>query len=119
MTQLLSDLRAVRELLSKPERWTQRAFARDAEGLAVMRSGAFLEKGKSCCFCLDGAICMVTQCDPTRRNACQAAILSQTPAANQSAVKSSTWKFNDTHTHAEVLTLLDRTIKQAEGGRRG
>lgn len=47
-------LRAVRELLSAPERWTQGENARDAEGHYVSP-----ECPQACCWCLEGAILRV------------------------------------------------------------
>lgn len=53
--QTLADLKALKELLSKPERWTQGAYARDIAGHQVSE-----EDSSACCFCLSGAMYKVS-----------------------------------------------------------
>ncbi len=42
-------------MVGNPERWTQRAWARDAKGRSLSQSGLMAEKPPKC-WCLDGAL---------------------------------------------------------------
>lgn len=97
MTQLLEDLRAVRELIGVPERWTRGAFARAKDGDEVEP-----DDNEATCFCLLGAFCVVTVTDKRYL------------AGIQSLGIKDAAEFNDNVTHPEVLALLDKAIAAEE-----
>lgn len=103
-------LRKARALIEKPENWTQGALSRSPDGEVCLP-----EEREAVCFCSLGAIerVCVTGEQPLAHTPAvgylKAALLArgeslQAPIAN----------FNDTHTHAEVLSLFDRAIAAAE-----
>jgi len=92
----LKILTASRELISKPENWTQKAYARGKSGRKVKVTSKL-----AVCFCPIGAIAKIAKlgtlevlCGETAK------------ALGQSHLV----YFNDTHTHAEVLALFDAAI---------
>jgi hypothetical protein len=95
----LETLKAARDLISDPARWTQGAFARDATGA---KSRLYLEQ--AVCFCAVGAIRRV-YVPPVAIGS----LLKQLPKDCQTL-----GHFNDTHTHAEVLALFDAAIAELE-----
>lgn len=97
---LIPDLRAVRELLSDPDRWTQGAYARDATGHTVLTYAP-----DACRWCIAGA------CDRTAPSTARA-LQARAALARQAGVRLST--FNDTNGHPEVLALIDKAIAAAE-----
>lgn len=99
-SQLLADLKAVRELISVPERWTQREHAREASGMPTD-----WESPSAVCWCYEGARYKVCGWGTSRANAMLVLGVRQ----------GMTVEFNDTHTHAEVLAKLDELIAQLEG----
>jgi hypothetical protein len=102
----LSTLRAARELISVPERWTQGELARGKSGRAVSPRGK-----AAVCWCAEGAI---SRYAPPYGDAWTPSI-----DALSSGLGEEAFAFNDTHTHAEVLALFDRTIARLsrEAGR--
>ena len=100
----LETLKAARDLISDPARWTQGALARDANGNEIdsTDNGAI-------CWCSFGAIQVYTQkkwltdVDHYLQKVC--CELFDTSAE----------RYNDTHTHAEVLALFDAAIAELEG----
>lgn len=98
MTQLLEDLKAVRELLTPPGRWTQGSSARDEDGIEVADNSPYAVK-----FCLYGAAERIVYGSAAR----WANIL-----RSLKELESYPAHFNDTHSHSEVLALLDRVIEK-------
>lgn len=101
----LTILKGTRELLSDESRWTQRSYARRADGVGT---GVF--NSKASCWCLVGAadkvaldLYHVDRLDD---------VLDSLRA--EIGVGESLTRFNDSHSHAEVLALLDRAIARAE-----
>ena len=96
-TTTLTRLRAMRELLSAPERWTQGSFAEDDDRFEVEPRGPF-----ACRWCMWGGWmkCGGRYGDQELREV----------VAVDDVVG-----FNDTHTHAEVLALIDGAIAKMEG----
>ena len=92
---MLATLKAIRALIAKPESWTQGANARDADGYSVAATS-----NKAVCWCLSGAFSKESAHDTGARDA-----LDLKPGKMII--------FNDNHTHAEVLAMLDRSIKRA------
>jgi hypothetical protein len=100
----LETLKAARQLISHPAKWTQGEFARDIDGDA---SGVLVARAH--CFCALGAIekaygsCAWTEADDAISRVCRRKFGQEVG------------HFNDTHTHAEVLALFDAAIAELEG----
>jgi hypothetical protein len=96
---VLEGLVSLRDLLADPERWTQGAAARDATGeeMGVNRAAA-------CRWCLTGGVRRIAG---TGLGLEMLRVLARhlPPGSPRLAA------FNDTHTHADVLDLVDRTIQ--------
>jgi len=105
MTDTVTILKAARDLIAKPENWTQGAFARDAKG----RSEAI---DRATCYCSIGAIAKVARTN----------LGSPVPAPVLQALGFTSHcrlaQFNDSHTHAEVLDLFSKAITAAEEAER-
>jgi hypothetical protein len=100
------DLMRVRQLIEKPENWTQKAYARDANGRPLDPEGEgddikYAKDEKATCWCLNGAgfKCGIDE------NALRDALGFDGDFSHD---------WNDTHTHAEVLSLLDSAIERAQ-----
>lgn len=93
-------LRAARELIAEPEKWTQGAYARDIEGLSTNESSR-----RAVCFCSSGAVYRVGGRDLRRLDAI---------SLLRRAMGGDIVQFNDSHTHAEVLGRWDTAIILAE-----
>jgi len=89
-----------RKLIENPECWTQGVFACDEDGFVTD-----IEEGV--CFCSMGAI---IRADGGLGNESYIAAF----GAMQSVIGNSTSisRFNDTHTHAEVLAMFDKAIER-------
>lgn len=96
-----------RDLIADPARWTQKSSARDAQGSRV---NAFANTAT--CWCSDGALVKATDW-PTGYEAYgrSSRVLRETVAGMG---LDSYVDFNDTHTHAEVMTLFDTAIATAQ-----
>jgi hypothetical protein len=95
----LDKLRAARDLISDPERWTQGTIARDWTGKQTTADAV-----DAFCWCAIGALEKVaSNAQPFR------ALRWAMPSGYRSIVS-----FNDTHTHAEVLALFDKAIAELE-----
>ncbi len=92
----LEVLVEARKLIALPEHWTQNVFARTLEGnpTATLSLGAV-------CWCSVGAIYKVSSCHN------HGAL-----AALKKVARTSLAKYNDNHTHAEVLSMFDRAIQK-------
>lgn len=99
----LETLKAARDLISDPARWTQKTQARDRHG----RNVDFLNDD-AVCWCTLGAIAKAdfdlwgkqSDADKVLRRLVPRGLVGQ---------------FNDTHTHAEVIALFDAAIAELEG----
>jgi len=98
MNQLKSDLQAVRDLLADPKRWTQEYCGRTAEGTPIT-----VPSPKAVCFCIMGAIFQTKGTEYANE-------LEDHLNASPLLDGVSYVHFNDTHTHAEVLALLDERL---------
>ncbi len=97
----LEALKAARELISDPAKWTQGVLARDGEGAAVSPRSA-----EAVCWCAAGSLHKVL---PARtKPESFDAIYSSLEAISPNPVF-----YNDTHTHAEVMAMVDRAIEIA------
>lgn len=94
---------AARQLVEKPERWTQGVFARDLNGRPVDLLGPHAK-----CFCISGAVGRVVKRDHAKWD--QILELLAKTARRRNIVR-----FNDANkrTHAEVLAAFDRAIAAA------
>ena len=96
-----------KELISTPERWTQYAWSRTADGVSA---GSFTED--AVCWCSIGAIRHVTKDSPYQVTGVARVLLDQ--EANSLGYETAI-EYNDEHTHAEVMALFDKAIVRAEG----
>lgn len=103
-------LRKARELLSKPESWTQRAFARDAEG-----NFAHVYSDRAACYCLLAALRRANP-DPEKEGFLAARVRLQGLIDGRYHQFANVVEYNDApeRTHADVLALLDKAIEEAE-----
>ena len=96
----LETLKAARDLISDPARWTQGWFAKNARGENV---NSFSEN--AVCFCVLGALDRTHNSTPAVKD-----ILNR-----HLPLEHNISSFNDTHTHPEVLALFDAAIAELEG----
>ena len=93
-------LRAARALIKKPENWTTGWFARDSYG-----RGVSLHSEGAVCWCASGALeTIIGKVDYE----CGAY------GALENEMGTNIPKFNDTHTHEEVIAAFDNAIIAAE-----
>lgn len=104
MSKLLSDLKAVRALLTDPAHWTQSVSARDAKGVSVS-----CVYSQAVSFCLYGACLRVGATVNPLMTRLGRELGSGAPYDIKDVLD-----FNDNHSHAEVLDLLDATIRKEE-----
>ncbi len=100
----LETLKAARDLISDPAKWTQGELARDADGEQVPPLD-----DNATCWCSIGAMRKV--CGPKANFYDGAFRRLYFKVPSKGAVS----EFNDTHTHAEVLALFDAAIAGLEG----
>jgi len=85
-----------RELISKPENWTQRAVARTPEG---HRTSAL--STNAVCYCAMGALIKIY---PLYQGSRHIGTLAKAMGTTDIA------HYNDNHTHAEVLAMFDKAV---------
>ncbi len=104
-------LKAARGLITDVNKWTQKFYARNKDGLPCGPTHPDAVR-----FCSIGAMYAVTG-----KNTYGSVIDYLYKAVNQLAEpkkEAETWglaEYNDTHTHAEVLEVYDLAIEMAEG----
>jgi hypothetical protein len=102
-------LKAGRELISDPARWTQTTYARAENGEIL-----FGDDPGAICWCSRGALQKVLN---THRSIPPKVGMALDAAARQLARRNvGVIEFNDSRTHAEVLAMWDRAIANAERG---
>lgn len=99
--EVLSTLNKVRDLLTDPAKWTQNTSARNADGHEEI-----IESPAATCWCLYGAILKVR--DPEGPAFGSEVTLDYLDDSLDMAIG----RFNDTHTHAEVIQFLDKSISK-------
>ena len=99
----LETLKAARDLISDPARWTQGCAARNVNGEPVD-----LMDNTAVCWCALGAISITDLMRGIGISDASKALRRVTPFGLVG-------QFNDTHTHAEVLALFDAAIAELEG----
>ena len=108
MSNLTTVLKATREKISTPDRWTQNAYARNAKGETEQPSSP-----GAVCWCLVGALRSVLpdmSLFYVENHWAYIFLAQEIPVGNAHHPAS----FNDNSTHAEVLAFLDRVIQLAE-----
>ncbi len=92
-----------RILISDPNRWTQRASARGADGIQILATDE-----DAVCWCSFGAVIKVTQGNYEVRGI----VLNnmQREAVTSMGAYGSLVLFNDTRDHEDVLAFFDRVI---------
>jgi hypothetical protein len=104
-TDVFPVLVGMREILSDPRKWTRYHVARDKFGVGVAAHDP-----SATCFCLVGA---AVRASPSGDMASKA-VGYVSAIANRDYFVSATL-FNDTHTHSQVLALLDSAIEELGG----
>ena len=100
---MIATLKQARELISNEAHWTQEAGARDKAGRPIVD----YDKAES--YCLLGCV------DATANgNAVVDRFIDEMNRYCQRHYGMSAVRFNDTHSHSEVLGLFDNFIKEAE-----
>ena len=105
---ILDTLHGMRELLAEPSRWTQKVSARDAAGKSRDATDPCATS-----FCLVGAAQRVSPQGPT-------GVYYGLVTKHLADTLGRRWgiglaKYNDTHTHTEVLALLNTAIAALKG----
>lgn len=105
-------LRAARELIATPERWTQGANARDDKGNSYLT----VSSANVVCRCAYGAVLTASKgyTGQTRN-----AIYALEAAARLRSECLSEWNDSKRRTHADVLAAFGRAIAAEEGGTDG
>jgi len=109
----LEVLKGARALISEPSRWTRYACARDRHGLAV-----FSCSEAAVCWCLDGAVRKIAYGNNWKYSDAGkqlGLVMSIRPILNKATNSQEFTDWQDAHTHAEVLSMLDQTIANLEG----
>jgi hypothetical protein len=106
-TQLLTDLRELRQLLEDPARWTQFTAARNANGARANPLSPVAVR-----WCLVGAIQRIASCVGTRRSQLHRAL--QNAASERWGVAVPVSHFNDSARHHELLDVIDLAIRREE-----
>lgn len=105
----LEILRAARELIATPERWTKGWYARDTEGRGVFLHDLAAGLGRPSCYCLDGAFIAVSKDSLATSRMGLAAALGFHWLEDMYI-----WQDAEDRTHAEVLARLDAAIQAEE-----
>lgn len=107
MSDILETLKAAREKISDPSRWTQEWFAKRKDEDGTFKDTDATSRA-AVCWCSSGAIRAVLNVDDFGFISEDFAI----PFGFSSLRDLE--NFNDTHTHVEVLAAFDAAIKNAE-----
>lgn len=102
----LETLKAARQLISDPAKWTQTYYARDASGYPVPPTSL-----EAVCFCALGSI--EHAANKNLLTLTETIAIIENVALSEHAM--AVFELNDTHTHAEVLALFDAAIAELEG----
>lgn len=102
MSEVVSLLKAARALISDPDKWTQGVFARNKEGSRISSTSP-----EATCWCASGAVNSIGFGSFNIR-------CGTLDAMEKHGFGDSIEKFNDTHTHTEVLAEFDNVIAAIE-----
>lgn len=105
---LLEHLKATRELIGTPDKWTQNVYSRDKLG-----SQCSIRSSEACKFCIMGAIRRVD--DSAAADKAYEYLKNYSPILD-SYSKGQLVVYNDDSntTHKDIIALLDKAIKDAE-----
>jgi len=92
-------LEKAKNLIRNPDNWTTEKYARDANGVSVNPKSP-----EACKFCVLGAIMNIQGVNCDDLDYVSRILYKATGYLNISS-------FNDSHTHKQVLELLDKAIK--------
>lgn len=96
-------LELARKVIEKPENWTQGEMARASDNTPMP-----IKHAAATCFCSIGAVLKVS-------NMSYAAVFSSDEYKYlRKTIDEKVTKFNDTHTHEEVLAMFDNAIELAK-----
>lgn len=101
---LIDRYKAVRKLISLPERWTQGEYAKDVQGYPVKPKTM-----EAVCFCTLGALERVAHDRVERRQMQKYLTRIATEETGLDLVE-----LNDTSTHEEIIAFFDRAISKLE-----
>lgn len=107
MTTTIEILKAARDLIAKPENWTQGSYAKRSDDLETIPSDP-----DAVCFCSVGAIFKAGDASFKFSETLPFEIREAFGVAKENDLV----KFNDSHTHSEVLDLFSKSISKAEQG---
>ena len=94
---------AAKALIEKPSNWTQKACARDYNGLEVAPLSS-----EACSWCILGAVRKVTS-DTNNEKVYEKVYENLYPFINEVLIS----EFNDRHSHSEILAVFDKGIAMA------
>ena len=100
-------LQGIRELIRDPAHWTRGVIARDAAGREVLMTSP-----QAVAFCLSGALHRFEATHPGTD--VMGAVWQPLMEMIHHRYKCPMPEFNDTHSHAEVLAVLDEAISAQE-----
>lgn len=107
----LQTLRDLRDLLEPPGNWTTGTYARNADGRGVGEISPI-----ATCWCLRGGVARLLGGLYTHRylvhGLAEVEVRLKRLANREIDVEMSVADFNDTHTHREVLELIDAAIAE-------
>lgn len=109
MKRVVEALKQGKSLISKPETWTQGAFARHKDGHPVPEFSC-----NAASWCSLGALAKAACADDDTENYTFNAAATLLRRALKMGAVTDLAKFNDTHTHAEVMAMWDKAIAIAE-----
>lgn len=106
LKQVIANLKAAKALITKPENWTQKAFARTINNKLTDSCSA-----DAVCYCAVGTIQKVSNdvYESLEYKLLSSAMVNKELTNNQCYVA----EYNDTHTHEEVLAKFDEAIELA------
>lgn len=105
----LEIIKAARELISDPDRWTQGAYAKDNLG-----RWTYVSSPDAKCWCSTGAVYKAAVCDIQASIRVLKAL--DKAVGVHTKLRSNIIHFNDAHTHPEVLAIFDKAIENFESG---
>ena len=105
---LVETLRAIKETIGTPEKWTKGCYARDSSGEPTS-----IRFASAVSFCIRGAVCRVNgPFEVAADNLIWETLRPQLPYLNNFAGVA-TWQDNPERKHPEVMELLDKAIEVA------
>jgi len=106
-SKLIKNLKALRELLTPKDQWTQGCNARDSQGVSID-----LYNSRARSYCIHGGLwSVVGLVDYAARDNMKRALGKTT---REIGGDGSIVVFNDNSTHKKILSLIDRTIEREQ-----